>query len=310
MTGGGGWLAVGCLVGAAVLAAWPSGGARARWRAISRGQPDGRAPQPGDGPDGASRTESRGVLSRLRISRLGSELPRRRTVLAATGAAGLAGFAAGGPVAALAAGVYGGLAVRAGLRRRSNVRRERGHRQRLDDLCALAADLRAGLPIPPDLVREPTGSQPESGHRPAAGAESDRQPAAGAESVDSGRQRAVGAESVDDRIGRLTRAAARLAERTGAPLADLVERIEADIRATDRGLAAANAQAAGAKATAWLLAGLPLGGIALGYGIGVDPLQVLLRTPIGAACAVAAIFLQCVGLAWADRLTGGATRAA
>jgi tight adherence protein B len=85
-------------------------------------------------------------------------------------------------------------------------------------------------------------------------------------------------------------------------LAELVERIEADLRATDRGLAAAAAQAAGARATAWLLAALPLGGIALGYGIGVDPLRVLLHTPIGAGCVVVATTLQGVGLLWAERL--------
>ena len=84
---------------------------------------------------------------------------------------------------------------------------------------------------------------------------------------------------------QLTSAAVRLADRTGAPLAELVERIEADARSTDRGLAAAAAQAAGARATAWLLAALPLGGIGLGYGIGVDPVAVLLHTPVGGACA-------------------------
>jgi tight adherence protein B len=95
-----------------------------------------------------------------------------------------------------------------------------------------------------------------------------------------------------------------LAERTGAPLAELVERIEADARAMDRALASAAAQAAGVRATARLLTGLPVGGIALGYGIGVDPLDVLLHTPVGAGCAVAAIGLQLAGLLWSERLSG------
>ncbi|MGV9372406.1 hypothetical protein [Micromonospora tulbaghiae] len=110
---------------------------------------------------------------------------------------------------------------------------------------------------------------------------------------------------VDDgpgRVARLARAAGKLADQTGAPLADLLERIEADARATDRGLAAAAAQAAGARATAWLLAALPLGGIGLGYGIGVDPVAVLLHTPVGAGSAVAAVVLQVGGLLWAERL--------
>ncbi|MFG1737795.1 hypothetical protein ACGFLT_07210 [Micromonospora chalcea] len=104
------------------------------------------------------------------------------------------------------------------------------------------------------------------------------------------------------RVARLARAAGKLADSTGAPLADLLERIEADARAADRGLAAAAAQAAGARATAWLLAALPLGGIGLGYGIGVDPVAVLLHTPVGGGSALAAVALQVGGLLWAERL--------
>ncbi|SCG59281.1 tight adherence protein B [Micromonospora humi] len=111
------------------------------------------------------------------------------------------------------------------------------------------------------------------------------------------------------RIARLCRAAVRLADRTGAPLADLLERIEADARAADRGLAAAAAQAAGARATAWLLAALPLGGIGLGYAIGVDPVAVLLHTPVGGGSAVAAVVLQIGGLLWAERLGAGPRQA-
>ncbi|AXO32756.1 hypothetical protein [Micromonospora sp. B006] len=104
------------------------------------------------------------------------------------------------------------------------------------------------------------------------------------------------------RVARLARAAGKLADSTGAPLADLLERIEADARAADRGLAAAADQAAGARATAWLLAALPLGGIGLGYGIGVDPVAVLLHTPVGGGSALAAVALQVGGLLWAERL--------
>jgi tight adherence protein B len=105
-----------------------------------------------------------------------------------------------------------------------------------------------------------------------------------------------------DRLERLTVSVWRLAERTGAPAADLVERIEADARAADRAAASAAAQAAGAQATAMLLAVLPLGGIGLGVLIGADPVHVLLRTPLGGACAITALALQCAGLLWAERL--------
>ncbi|WP_436971471.1 hypothetical protein [Micromonospora vinacea] len=179
------------------------------------------------------------------------------------------GAVVGGPVAAVAMAGYGTLAVRAALRWRVNRSAERSRRRGLDQLCGLAADLRAGLPVPHAFE--------------VAAVEHD------------------GA----NRLRQLTSAAVRLADRTGAPLAELVERIEADARATDRGLAAAAAQAAGARATAWLLAALPIGGIGLGYGIGVDPMAVLLHSTVGGACAVAAVALQVVGLLWAERL--GAT---
>ncbi|MEU7851951.1 hypothetical protein AB0B74_03135 [Micromonospora parva] len=179
------------------------------------------------------------------------------------------GAVVGGPVAAVAMAGYGTLAVRAVLRWRLNRSAERTRRRVLDQLCGLAADLRAGLPV--------------------------------ARALDVATVERDGA----GRLRQLTSAAVRLADRTGAPLAELVERIEADARATDRGLAAAAAQAAGARATAWLLAALPIGGIGLGYGIGVDPMAVLLHSTVGGACAVVAVALQVVGLLWAERL--GAT---
>jgi tight adherence protein B len=112
---------------------------------------------------------------------------------------------------------------------------------------------------------------------------------------------AAGLDGADGSVA-LARAAVALAERTGAPLADLVDRIEADARAGDRARAAAAAQAAGAQATAFLLAALPLGGLALGFAIGADPLAILLRTPLGAVCALGALTLQMLGLAWSRRL--------
>jgi tight adherence protein B len=182
---------------------------------------------------------------------------------------------AGGPVAAVVAAAYAALLIR-GLRRHERARRQAVERSRaVDALTGLAADLRAGLP-PAALGGVRGGGEPPL-------------------------WRAAEAR----RLVALAAAAVRLAERTGAPLAELIERIEADARASHRAEAMAAAQAAGARATAWLLAALPAGGIALGYWVGVDPLHVLLRTPVGAGCALAALLLQVGGLAWADRLARG-----
>lgn len=111
-------------------------------------------------------------------------------------------------------------------------------------------------------------------------------------------------------LGELVGAVERLAERTGAPAADLLDRVEADARGTSRAYASARAEAAGVRVTALLLAVLPLGGLGLGYSIGVDPLAVLLHTPVGVACALGAVALHAVGLLWSDRLgTPAALRA-
>jgi tight adherence protein B len=114
-----------------------------------------------------------------------------------------------------------------------------------------------------------------------------------------------GEEFAPGRIGRLITSVWHLAERTGAPAAELVERIEADARAADRAAASAAAQAAGAQATSLLLAGLPVGGIALGVAIGADPIGVLLHTRLGGACAIGAVLLQGAGVIWSERLVAG-----
>jgi tight adherence protein B len=111
-------------------------------------------------------------------------------------------------------------------------------------------------------------------------------------------------------MSRRVAAALRVAEDTGAPLAELLDRLETDGRTLARARAAATAQASGAQATAWLLAALPAAGIALGTGVGADPVDVLLRTPLGAACAGGAMTFQMLGVAWTGRLANSIKDAA
>lgn len=216
---------------------------------------------------------------RVRIGELAERRPRRLIALA-VGVSAVAGLVVGGAVAAAVLATYAALGVRALVRQAARRRAAASRARSLDDLCSLAADLRAGLP-------------------PAAVTPGRR---------DGGSDLAIRSVCADPRIAELSNAVWRLAERTGAPAADLVERIEADSRAADRATASAAAQSAGAQVTALLLAALPLGGIALGYGIGTDPLHVLLHTGLGAACAIGAVLLQCGGLLWADRLVSGPAR--
>lgn len=288
------WALATLLIGAAVLAARP--GSAARDRLVG--------PRPWTGPSARSRRMVRAMLAG----------PRWRLLTAVTTVAGLAAGVVGGPVGGVIAATYVGLGLhewdRSAGRRRAGAR----HAAALDELSALIAELRAG--IPPLMAAERFRSSAGAGFRTAGGlrvaaadAGGPRAPIEGGR-MGAARPRSMAGESTaaDGRLERLTGAVWRLAERTGAPAADLLERIERDARAAGRSAKAAAAQAAGAQTTAVLLAALPLAGIALGTTMGGDPVEVLLRTPWGAACAITALALQCAGLKWAQRLTAKTTR--
>jgi tight adherence protein B len=196
----------------------------------------------------------------------------RSMMAAATVAAGGCAWLCGGPVAAGIASLYAFLGARAG-RRAARERRAGSARAGVMDMVGgLAADLRAG--------------------------------AAQAVAVDAA-LRELPPVVVDPAVRRaLDRVATARAvsERLGAPLADLLERVEADLRGHERARSAVAAQTAAARATAVLLALLPIAGVGLGAAMGVRPTHTLLHTPLGAACAFGAALLQCGGLAWTGRL--------
>jgi Flp pilus assembly protein TadB len=98
-----------------------------------------------------------------------------------------------------------------------------------------------------------------------------------------------------------------VAGRTGAPLADLLDRVEERHRYAARQALRAEAESAGARVTAVLLLVLPLGGIGLGRLIGVPVGRILLHTPIGAGCVATALVLQLCGLLWVARITAPRT---
>lgn len=89
-----------------------------------------------------------------------------------------------------------------------------------------------------------------------------------------------------------------VSEATGAPLADPVARLGAARRAQvalHRELAA---QLTGPRATARLLALLPVAGLLLGSGLGGDPTGFLLASAPGRLCLVAGAGLVVAGLLW------------
>lgn len=104
------------------------------------------------------------------------------------------------------------------------------------------------------------------------------------------------------RIGERLRALASVIEATGAPAADLLDRLVADLNAAARTESTLAANTAGVRASAGMLALLPLIGPILGMAIGADPLTVLLETPVGVFCLAGAIAFQSVGLLWSNRI--------
>lgn len=96
----------------------------------------------------------------------------------------------------------------------------------------------------------------------------------------------------------------------GSGLAAAVERLEEGLRATLAQRRAVEAELAGPRATAAMLALLPLAGLALAAGLGADPLGVLLHTPAGLFCLVAGVALDVLGLRWTARLVARAAEGA
>ena len=99
----------------------------------------------------------------------------------------------------------------------------------------------------------------------------------------------------------------RLAAEHGLAMSTLMRAAQRDIVERQRFTARVEAGLAGARATAAILAGLPVLGVLLGQLIGARPLAFLLGGGIGGALLVLGVLLICLGLAWSERITGRLT---
>lgn len=100
----------------------------------------------------------------------------------------------------------------------------------------------------------------------------------------------------------------RVAVDSGAGLAAGLERLEGALRAAREQRADLQAQLAGPRTTAVLLAWLPVLGLLLGTALGAHPLHVLLHTGAGLGCLVIGGALEGAGLWWALRIVRKAER--
>ena len=116
-------------------------------------------------------------------------------------------------------------------------------------------------------------------------------------------------ETVVPNAARAAAAAWRLAQRTGAPLGDLLDAVCASLRDHRSDLAAVEASLAAPRATVRILLVLPLAGIGLGQLVGAQPVDVLLTTAAGRTSGLLAGVLLVVGRLWMGRLVAQVERA-
>ncbi|MEU9111164.1 type II secretion system F family protein [Streptomyces sp. NPDC048483] len=98
----------------------------------------------------------------------------------------------------------------------------------------------------------------------------------------------------------------QVAVQGGAGLASGLERIAAALRTRHDQRGELRAQLAGPRATALMLALLPVCGLLMGSALGADPLRVLLHTPAGWGCLVVGGLLEWGGVAWTARIVAHA----
>lgn len=159
----------------------------------------------------------------------------------------------------------------------------------------VAARLRAGSPVA-DAWRRATGGPHETG--PAA-------PAADRWLADArSRTRDPRVRAQLDAVG----AACRLAERLGAPLAEVLERSADGVVEVAQAEGSLRVALAGPASTARLLAWLPVAGVALGWALGADPLVTLLDGGAGTVAGVLGVALAVAGRRWSRALVEGARR--
>lgn len=191
------------------------------------------------------------------------------------------------------------LAGRHALRQRARSRSRETERLHAVEACAaLAGELRAGR-VPADALEVAAGVA-RGPFRAAL-----RTAAAGAELGADVAPALLAAAQEPTAVPEVLRGLAacwQVCSRTGSGLADAVDRLTEALRSRHAQQRAVAASLAGPRASAGVLALLPLAGIALAAGLGARPLHVLLHTPLGLVCLVLGVGLDALGLWWTGRI--------
>jgi len=193
------------------------------------------------------------------------------------------------PVLALAAAAWAGRVI---WRRRTAARAAEANAARMAEVCdLLAAELSAGRPAEAALA-ETAVAWPVM--RPVADA-----CRLGADVPSALRTAAAtsGASGLS-----LLAAAWAVSHRTGAGLGAATRRVADAVRREQATRRVVAGELASARATARLMAGLPVAALLMGSGAGADPWWFLLRTPGGWACLTGGLAVGFAGLWWIEVL--------
>lgn len=223
---------------------------------------------------------------------------RVRCVVGATTAVLLAllGVLPAVPAAALA--MLAGLAVHLGWTAGERRRRRDADEASVDCVAALAAELRAGRAPPGALA---TVAEHAAGPLSGSLAAAARTAALGGDTASVLRD----SEGTAGALGRVA-AAWQLSEAAGCSLAAVLDAVDADLRARRHLRRLLGGLLSGPRATAGLLAVLPGLGLAMGAGLGADPLHVLIATGPGQLALLAGVCLDVAGVLWTSRLVRSA----
>lgn len=214
--------------------------------------------------------------------------PAAGLALASAAAAG----AGRGIVVLLLIGALTALAGARLWRRRAKTREAEQVRACMIELCAtLQVELTAGQP-PADALALAAADWPAVA--PAA-----RTARSGGDVPEALRRLARTPGAADLRV---VAAAWQVAHRTGHGLADSVGRVAAELRAAEQTRRAVAGELASARATARLVAALPLGTLLLGTGAGSDSWAFLVGGPLGWACLASGLACGLAGLTWIEAL--------